>query len=154
MSQFVPAHLGKWEPLFRDLLEGDTMPLNDEGVWMLGDKPGLVAIFEDGEPVYLTSSSGIARTLATFIKGGAECEFRTLVATVDLGASAKTAAERAREGPLAQRINKRVAKMRYRVAPGPAAQLEPLAAAFTVVADPRYNGLTARANRALDALPQ
>ena len=45
-----------------------------------------------------------------------------------------------------------VAKLSYRVAAAPTPMLGALAEAFTVVADPRMNGPTAVANRALDAL--
>ena len=153
-STFTQAHLGKWEQLYRDLLEGESLPLTPEGIWMLGDKPGMIAVFEDDEPVHISGTTNIAKNLQTYIKGGAVSGFRTLVAILDLGASQKTAEQRAKSGPLAERVDKRVAKMRYRVVPAPTQLLDTLAAAFTVVADPRYSGPTALANRAIDALPQ
>jgi hypothetical protein len=54
---------------------------------------------------------------------------------------------------LGLRISKRVEKFRYRVAPAPAKIMQQLADAFNVVADTRYAGPSALANRALDALP-
>ena len=71
-----------------------------------------------------------------------------------MGASLKNAAQRAKSGPLALRISKRVEKFRYRVAPAPAKTMHQLADAFNVVADTRYAGPSALANRALDALPR
>ena len=154
MPNFTPAHLGKWEPLFTDLVNGEGSELTEEGTWMLGDKPGLVCVFEDSEALYVEASRNIAKTLQCYIKGGAECDFRTLVGVIEMGASLKNAASRAKSGPLAQRISRRVEKFRYRVVPAPAKSLSQLADAFNVVADTRYAGPSAMANRALDALPQ
>ena len=153
MPTFTPVHLGKWESLFTDLVDGDVSALTEEGTWMLGDKPGLVCVFEESEALYIEASTNIARTLQCYIKGGAECEFRTMVGVFEMGASLKNAAKRARSGPLAERITKRVTKFRYRVVPAPTKALSQLADAFNVVADTRYAGPSAIANRALDALP-
>ena len=130
------------------------MPLTPDGTWMLADRPGLVAVFDDGEPVYIGDSDKLGKELNAAVNGGAESELRTLIAVVELGASLKTAAARAKSGPLAKRVSRRVGKMRYRIVPAPPTQLAALADAFAVVADPRYNGPTARANAALDALPK
>ena len=119
---------------------------------MLGDKPGLLAIFDDSGPVYIASSTNIARDTRVFLAGGSASEFRTLLAIQDLRASPRNAEARAKSGPLAVRLDKRVAKLSYRVAAAPTPMLGALAEAFTVVADPRLNGPTAVANRALDAL--
>ena len=146
MSNFTPAHLGKWESLFNDLVDGEGSALTEEGTWMLGDKPGLVCVFEDDEPLYIEAAANISKTLQCYIKGGSECDFRTMVGQVEMGASPKNAAQRAKSGPLALRISKRVEKFRYRV-------MNQLADAFNVVADTRYAGPSALANRALDALP-
>lgn len=153
MPAFTPVHLGKWEPLFTDLVDGEASALTEEGTWMLGDKPGLVCVFEDSESLFIEASKNIARTVQCYIKGGAECDFRTMVGVIEMGASQKNAAQRAKSGPLAQRISKRVEKFRYRVAPAPVKSLFQLADAFNVVADTRYAGPSAMANRALDALP-
>ena len=154
MSAFTPVHLGKWESLFADLVNGEGSALTEEGTWMLGDKPGLVCVFEDSEPLYVEASTNIAKTLQCYINGGAESNFRTLVGVIEMGASQKNAAGRAKSGPLAQRISKRIEKFRYRVVPAPARSLSQLANAFNVVADTRYAGPSAMANRALDALQQ
>ena len=154
MPNFTPVHLGKWEPLFTDLVNGEGSELTEEGTWMLGDKPGLVCVFEDSEALYVEASTNIAKTLQCYIRGGSECDFRTLVGVIEMGASVKNAASRAKSGPLAQRISRRVEKFRYRVVPAPAKSLSQLADAFNVVADTRYAGPSAMANRALDALPQ
>ena len=154
MPNFTPVHLGKWEPLFTDLVSGEASALTEEDTWMLGDKPGLVCVFEDTEALFVEASANISKTLQCYINGAAECEFRTLVGVIEMGASPKNAAQRAKSGPLAQRISKRIEKFRYRVVSAPAKSLSQLADAFNVVADTRYAGPSAMANRALDALPQ
>ena len=134
-------------------MDGEGTALTEEGTWMLGDKAGLVCVFEEDEPLFIEASSNISKTLQCYIKGGSECEFRTMVGIVEMGASVKNAAQRAKSGPLAVRISKRVEKFRYRVAPASVKTMQQLADAFNVVADTRYAGPSALANRALDALP-
>ena len=153
MTNFTPTHLGKWESLFTDLVDGEGYALTEEGTWMLGEKPGLVCVFEDDEPLYIEAAANISKTLQCYIKGGSECDLRTMVGGVEMGASMKNAAQRAKSGPLALRISKRVEKFRYRVVPAPTKTMQQLADAFNVVADTRYAGPSALANRALDELP-
>jgi hypothetical protein len=154
MPLFTPAHLGKWERLYRDLLEGETLPMTEEGTWMLADRTGLLAVFDEGETVFIGASDKLGKDLQVAVTGGTESPLRSLVAIVELGAARKNAATRAKSGPLAQRISRKIAKMRYRVVPAPQSQVSALADAFAVVADPRYNGPTGRGNAALDALPK
>jgi len=154
MSVFISSHLGRWEALYGDLLGGERASLTPEGTWMLAEKPGLVAVFDGDETVYLGGTRNIAKTLQGFLKGGAACEFRTLLAEVDLGVSQKTAENRAKDGPLSQRVDKAVARFKYRVVPAQPAVVDAVAQAFAVVADPRFNGPTALGNLAIDALPK
>ena len=154
MNVFTPSHLGRWEALYSDLLQGERMSLTPEGTWMLAEKPGLVAVFEGDEVVYLASTRNIAKTIQVFLRGGSACEFRTLLAQVDLGASQKTAETRAQDGHMGQRVDKAASRFKYRVVPAQPSALEPLERAFVTVADPRLNGQTARGNLAIDALPK
>ena len=154
MSVFTPAHLGKWEPLYKRLLEGETMPLTEEGAWMLGRKTGVIAVIHDGEPIYIEATKDIGKTIGEYLNGGANCDFRANLAIVELGASPRTALERSRKGPLAERINRLLSQYRFAAVPATDALAERLAAAFTVVADPRLNGPTTQANAILDALPR
>ena len=153
MSVFTPAHLGKWEPLYRRLLDGETLPLTEDGAWMLGKKTGVIAVIHEGEPIYIEASKDIGRTIGEYINGGANCDFRAKVGVVELGASPRTALERSRKGPLAERINRLLPQYRFCAVPATDALSERLAAAFTVVADPRLNGPTAQANAVIDSLP-
>lgn len=154
MSVFTPAHLGKWEPLYKRLLEGETLPLTEEGGWMLGRKTGVIAVLHENEPIFIEASKDIGRTIGEYLNGSVNCEFRAKVAVVELGASPRTALERSRKGPLAERINRLLPQYRFAIVPATDALSERLASAFTVVADPRLNGPTAQANAILDALPK
>ncbi len=154
MSVFAPAHLGKWEELYTRLFESESLPLTPDGVWMLGNKPGIIAITHDNEPIYIQASKDISRTLGEYLHGGNPSDFRAKLAIVELGASSRTALERTRKGPLAERVDRLMPSFRFTVVPATEAMAERLAAAFTVVADPRLNGPTAQANAILDALPQ
>ena len=154
MSNFTPSHLGKWEPLYHRLLDQDSIPLSKETVWMVGSKPGLIAVMHDGEPVYIDGVKDIGKALAEFVNGTTQCEFRTRVAISELGASPRSAAERAKNGPLAERVDKTILQYRFNVVPASQSHVERLATAFRVVADPRLNGPTAWANSVLDSLPR
>ena len=62
--------------------------------------------------------------------------------------------ERSRKGPLAERIDKLLPQYRFSAVPATEALADRLAAAFTIIADPRLNGPTAEANAVIDALPR
>lgn len=128
--------------------------MTEEMVWMVGNKPGLIAVIHDGEPVFIEGARDIGRALSEYISGSVQCEFRTSVAVSELGASPRSAAERAKKGPLAERVNKTIRQYRFNVAPATEANAQKLAAAFRIVADPRFNGPTAQANAVLDSLPR
>ncbi len=129
------------------------MPLTEDGAWMLGRKTGVIAVMHEDEPIYIEASKDIGRTIGEYLSGGANCDFRAKLGIVELGASPRTALERSRKGPLADRINRLLPQYRFAAVPATDALSERLAAAFTVVADPRLNGPTAEANAILDSLP-
>ena len=154
MSIFSTSSLGKWEHEYKMLLNGVRNPLVHESTWMLGDIPGLVAIFDVEEVVYIASTLKIASTLRSFHKKGMVNEFRTHVAIFECGLLPKTARERYSSGRSARRVDLAVGRMTFSIAAAPEKHLNALVNAFVVVADPRYNGPTAIANLAIDALPQ
>jgi hypothetical protein len=154
MMQFNSTDLGKWEMAYLTLTAGERHSLTPEGVWMIGDKPGLIAIFDDDDIVYITSTRNLAKTLQSLPREGAECELRTMAAIVDLGVPGKTAAKRASKGPTAQRVTRLIGRMTYSVAQVAPAHMETIRDAYIAIADPRYNGRTSLANQALDRLPK
>ena len=154
MDQFSPADLGKWEKEYRQLIEGERYSLTEQGTWALADKPGLIAIFEEDEPIFIGHSKTLAKTLQSFHKVGAVNEFRSYVAIIECGLAPKNIEKKYKNGRSGQRVDVAVSKFFFAISPAPATQLAPLAAAFTAVADPRYNGPTALANMAIDALPR
>ena len=154
MRQFSPSDLGKWEELYLQLVEGERHSLTAAGTWALADKPGLVAVFDSDEPVWIGATRTLGKTLASFHKQGAINEFRSYVAMVECGLSPKNIEKKYKDGRSGQRVDAAVARFHFSVAPAPAPQLEALASAFTAVSDPRFNGPTALANMAIDALPQ
>ena len=154
MQQFSPADLGKWEKEYRLLIEGERHSLTEQGTWALADKPGLLAVFDEDEPIYIGHSRGLAKTLQSFHKVGVVNEFRNYVAIIECGLAPKNIEKKYKNGRSGQRVDTAVSRFFYAISPAPTAQLEPLAAAFTAVADPRYNGPTALSNMAIDALPK
>ena len=154
MTLFTPSHLGKWESLYRRLLEGDSLPLTEDAVWMLGRKTGVIAVMHEGEPIYIEATKDIGRTISDYLSGGSNCDFRSKLGILELGASPRTAMERSRKGPLAERIDKLLPQYRFSAVPATEALADRLADAFTIIADPRLNGPTAEANAVIDALPR
>ncbi len=154
MMQFNSTDLGKWEIPYLTLTSGERHSLTPEGVWMIGDKPGLLAIFDDDDIVYVAATKSLAKLLQALPREGAECELRTLAAIVDLGVPAKTAAKRAAKGPTAQRVTRIINRMTFSAAQVSPAHMETIKDAFIAIADPRYNGRTSIANQALDRLPK
>ncbi len=154
MMQFNSTDLGKWETAYLTLTAGERHSLTPEGVWMIGDKPGLIAIFDDDDIVYITSTRNLAKTLQSLPREGAECELRTMAAIVDLGVPGKTASKRASKGPTAQRVTRLIGRMTYSVAQVAPAHMDTIRDAYIAIADPRYNGRTSLANQALDRLPK
>ncbi|HCV27480.1 MAG TPA: hypothetical protein DGB32_04060 [Dehalococcoidia bacterium] len=152
--QFNSTDLGKWETPYLTLTTGERHSLTPEGVWMIGDKPGLLAIFDDDDIVYVASTKNLAKLLQSLPRDGAECEMRTLAAIVDLGVPFRTAAKRASKGPTAQRVTRLVNRMTFSVAQVAPAHMDTIRDAFIAIADPRYNGRTSLANQALDRLPR
>ena len=121
---------------------------------MIGDKPGLIPIFDDDDIVYVASTKNLAKTLQALPREGAEVELRTLAAIVDLGVPGKSAAKRASKGPTAQRVTRLINRMTFSVAQVAPAHMDAIRDAFIAIADPRYNGRTSMANQALDLLPK
>lgn len=154
MMQFTSTDLGKWEAAYLILIAGERHALTPEGVWMIGDKPGLLAIFDDDDIVYVGSTKNLAKTLQVLPREGAEVELRTLAAIVDLGVPGKTAAKRASKGPTAQRVTRLINRMTFSVAQVTPVHMDAIRDAFIAIADPRYNGRTSKANQALDLLPK
>ena len=154
MQQFSPSDLGKWEAHYRQLFDGEKHSLSEAGTWALADKPGLVAIFDGDEPVFVLGTRTIAKTLQSFHKPGSVNEFRSLVAIVECGLSPKNIEKKYKNGRTGQRVDTAVASYTYAICPASAGLLDTLSAAFTAVADPRFNGPTAQSNLAIDALPK
>ena len=75
MTLFTPSHLGKWESLYRRLLEGDSLPLTEDAVWMLGRKTGVIAVIHEGEPIYIEATKDIGRTISDYLSGGQQLRF-------------------------------------------------------------------------------
>ena len=147
MMQFTSTDLGKWEAPYLTLTAGERHSLTPEGVGMIGDKPGLLAIFDNDDIVYVTSTKNLAKSLHALQREGA-------AAIVDLGVPGKTAAKRASKGPTAQRVTRLINRMTFSVAQVAPTHMDTIRDAFIAIADPRYNGRTSMANQALDLLPK
>ena len=151
---FSTSHLGKWGNLYKNLIEGEKIPFNETETWLLGGKPGIIAIFELDEVVYLTSTSNIIKEIQQFLKSDNLHEFRRMVAIIDLGISITSVGKGIRSKNMTLRINKKIKDFKFRIVPIRESIRIRVSEAFIAVADPRYNGPTSKSNLAIDNLPK
>ena len=151
---FSASHLGKWENLYKNLIEGERIPFNATETWLLGDKPGIIAIFESDEVIYLTSTLNIVKEIQQFLKSDNLHEFRKMGAIVDLGISMVSVGKGIKSKNTTLRIDKKIKDFKFRIVPIRNNIKDRVSEAFIAVADPRYNGPTTRSNLAIDNLPK
>ena len=154
MSHFNPKHLGKWQGIYNDLINGPKLPLNESSCWMMGEKHGLIAVFDQDEILYIEASNNIFKSIHSFITSGSSIHFRNLVAIIEFNISEKTAHSRSSKGPLSKKIDKRIGGFSYSVVQEPKNHINNLARAFNVVSDSRLSGPTAVSNISIDSLPK
>ena len=79
MSNFTKKQLGKWELIFDELIFGIKLPLKESSSWFLGDKHGIIAIFNDDEILYVLGTQNISKTINNIVKGGNIGDFRKML---------------------------------------------------------------------------
>lgn len=154
MSHFTSKHLGKWQGIYNDLINGPKLPLNESSCWIMGEKHGLIAIFDKDEILHIEASNNILKSIQSFITSGSLIHFRSLVAIIEFNISEKTAHSRSSKGPLSKKIDKRVGDFSYSVVQAPKNHINKLARAFNVVSDSRLSGPTSASNISIDSLPK
>jgi len=154
MSHFTSKHLGKWQGIYNDLINGPKLPLNESSCWIMGEKHGLIAIFDKDEILHIEASNNILKSIQSFITSGSLIHFRSLVAIIEFNISEKTAHSRSSKGPLSKKIDKRIGDFSYSVVQAPKNHINKLARAFNVVSDSRLSGPTSASNISIDSLPK
>ena len=154
MSHFTSKHLGKWQGIYNDLINGPKLPLNESSCWIMGEKHGLIAIFDEDEILHIEASNNILKSIQSFITSGSLIHFRSLVAIIEFNISEKTAHSRSSKGPLSKKIDKRIGDFSYSVVQAPKNHINKLARAFNVVSDSRLSGPTSASNISIDSLPK
>jgi len=154
MSHFTSKHLGKWQGIYNDLINGPKLPLNESSCWIMGEKHGLIAIFDKDEILHIEASNNILKSIQSFITSGSLIHFRSLVAIIEFNISEKTAHYRSSKGPLSKKIDKRIGDFSYSVVQAPKNHINKLARAFNVVSDSRLSGPTSASNISIDSLPK
>ena len=108
MNNFTKKQLGKWESIYDNLIEGVKIPLKESTSWILGNKHGLIGIFNQEEILYFQSSNNIYKSVNSIIRGGVINDFRTMIAIVEFNISVESAPLKATKGPLALKIDKKI----------------------------------------------
>ena len=153
MNNFTKKQLGKWESIYDNLIEGVKIPLKESTSWILGNKHGLIGIFNQEEILYFQSSNNIYKSVNSIIRGGVINDFRTMIAMVEFNISVESAPLKAAKGPLALKIDKKISTYSFSIIQAPKLHINKLSNAFNVVSDSTFGGPTVKSNVALDRLP-
>ena len=97
MSNFTKKQLGKWEFIFDELIFGIKFPLKESSSWFLGDKHGIIAIFNNDEILYVLGTQNISKTINNIVKGGNIGDFRKMLAIVEFNLSGNNIISRERQ---------------------------------------------------------
>ena len=153
MSNFTKKQLGKWEFIFDELIFGIKFPLKESSSWFLGDKHGIIAIFNNDEILYVLGTQNISKTINNIVKGGNVGDFRKMLSIVEFNLSGNNIESKILKGTLATKIDKKISSFSFSISQAPKQHLERLSEAFNVVSDSTYGGPTVKSNISIDSLP-
>ncbi len=121
---------------------------------MLGNKPGIICIFEDEEIVYLKNSKSIDKTLNEIINVNKNNELIRIMLKIELGFSEKKIKQKIISNANRNKIKKILKRFEFSLISIDISHSEAVANAFIIVCDPRYNGQTTNMNEVLDNIPE
>jgi len=153
MNQFTESHLKTWKDDYLKLINGSKYSLVEDNVWMLGDKYGILCIFDEEEIAYISHCKSIYKTLKEIININKNNELINLILIHGIGISEKKPKTKTLSNINIKRIKKIVNKFTYSLITIDSNYIEKVAQAFIVVSDPIYNGHTSHLNKILDNLP-
>ncbi|MDG2101631.1 MAG: hypothetical protein P8K05_04735 [Dehalococcoidia bacterium] len=153
MNQFTESHLKTWKEDYLKLINRPRYYLVEENIWMLGDKHGILCVFDDEEIVYISYCKSIYKTLKEIINVNKNNELINLILMYEIGISEKKAKTTALSNINIKKIKKIVSKFTYSLITIDLNHIQKVAQAFKVVSDPIYNGHTSNLNKVLDDLP-
>ncbi|MCH2674051.1 MAG: hypothetical protein MK083_06230 [Dehalococcoidia bacterium] len=155
MNQFTEAHLNNWKSDYLKLTNSNQRyKLIEDNVWSLGDRIGIICIFQEDEICYITHCNSIYKTLKNIINVNKNNELIKLILIHNLGINESRIKSSSLSKSKINKIKRIVKQFDFSIISIESNHIEKVSNAFKVVADPIYNGHTSNLNRILDELPK
>ena len=155
MNQFTEAHLNNWKSDYLKLTNSNQRyKLIEDNVWSLGDRIGIICIFQEDEICYITHCNSIYKTLKNIINVNKNNELIKLILIHNLGINESRIKSSSLSKSKINKIKRIVKQLEFSIISIESNHIEKVSNAFKVVADPIYNGHTSNLNRILDELPK
>ena len=155
MNQFTEAHLNNWKSDYLKLTNSNQRyKLIEDNVWSLGDRIGIICIFQEDEICYITHCNSIYKTLKNIINVNKNNELIKLILIHNLGINESRIKSSSLSKSKINKIKRIVKQFDFSIISIESNHIEKVSYAFKVVADPIYNGHTSNLNRILDELPK
>ena len=155
MNQFTEAHLNNWKSDYLKLTNSNQRyKLIEDNVWSLGDRIGIIFIFQEDEICYITHCNSIYKTLKNIINVNKNNELIKLILIHNLGINESRIKSSSLSKSKINKIKRIVKQFDFSIISIESNHIEKVSNAFKVVADPIYNGHTSNLNRILDELPK
>ena len=155
MNQFTEAHLNNWKSDYLKLTNSNQRyKLIEDNVWSLGDRIGIICIFQEDEICYITHCNSIYKTLKNIINVNKNNELIKLILIRNLGINESRIKSSSLSKSKINKIKRIVKQFDFSIISIESNHIEKVSNAFKVVADPIYNGHTSNLNRILDELPK
>ena len=155
MNQFTEAHLNNWKSDYLKLTNSNQRyKLIEDNVWSLGDRIGIICIFQEDEICYITHCNSIYKTLKNIINVNKNNELIKLILIHNLGINESRIKSSSLSKSKINKLKRIVKQFDFSIISIESNHIEKVSNAFKVVADPIYNGHTSNLNRILDELPK
>ena len=155
MNQFTESHLNNWNSDYLKLTNSNQIyKLIEDNVWSLGDRIGIICIFQEDEICYITHCNSIYKTLKNIINVNKNNELIKLILIHNLGINESRIKSSSLSKSKINKIKRIVKQFDFSIISIESNHIEKVSNAFKVVADPIYNGHTSNLNRILDELPK
>ena len=155
MNQFTEAHLNNWKSDYLKLTNSNQRyKLIEDNVWSLGDRIGIICIFQEDEICYITHCNSIYKTLKNIINVNKNNELIKLILIHNLGINESRIKSSSLSKSKINKLKRIIKQFDFSIISIESNHIEKVSNAFKVVADPIYNGHTSNLNRILDELPK
>ena len=153
MNEFTESHLKSWKNDYLRLINNQRYKLLEDNVWFLGDRNGIISIFQEDEICYITHCNSIYKTLKDILNVNKNNELVKLILIHDLGMNENRIRSTSLSKSNINKVKKIIRQFEYNMISIDSNHIEKVSNAFKVISDPIYNGHTSNLNKVLDDLP-